>query len=500
MSIRVVSAAEILLPFYDVVIIGAGPAGMAAAIEASKVGVRVAVLDENPRLGGQIYREITRNRSDKHWYLGADYWKGRLLADVFAESNADHVPKATVWSIEHAENPDRKGHHLVGVTVAGIARMIEATVVILANGAQERPMPVPGWTLPGVLTAGAAQIALKSAGAAPSSPIVLAGCGPLLYVSAAQLIDAGARSMTLLDTSQSLYRWAALRHLPSFLLSPYLAKGLGLLLKKKRRIRQVTGIQSLTILGEGRAQSVRFTTAWGTGTLQVATVLLHQGIIPAINLASVAGCPLTWNEGQRAFQPITDADGRTPRRGIFVVGDSAGIRGAQSAEISGRIAALASLSDVGLTARPAALAAIKQLQRRRQRYIRGRDFLDALYTPRHTFLSPPDPETIVCRCEEVTAGRLREAISLGPPGPNQLKTFVRCGMGPCQGRLCAPTVTEIMADETEMNPRDVGTYRWRSPVKPVRLAELARLPHTPHALKAVTRRDLIGPPSNRRGH
>lgn len=493
MIIRGVSAAENLLPAYDVVIIGAGPAGMAAAIEASKAGVRVAVLDENPRIGGQIYREITRNRSDKHRYLGADYWQGKPLADAFAESNADYAPKATVWSIERAEDAERKDHHLVGITVAGVARMIEATAVILASGAQERPMPVPGWTLPGVLTAGAAQVALKSSGAAPSSPIILAGCGPLLYLLAGQLIDAGARGITLLDTSQSPYRWAALRHLPSFLLSPYLAKGLGLLLKTKRSIRKVTGIRSLAVLGEERAQCVRFTTAEGTETLQAATVLLHQGIIPAINLASAAGCPLTWNEGQRAFQPITDAEGRTPKPGIFIAGDSAGIGGAQAAEICGRVAALAALSDVGLTARPAAIAAIKHLQRRRQRYIQGRDFLDALYTPRRTFLAPPDPETIICRCEEVTAGRLREAIALGPPGPNQLKTFVRCGMGPCQGRLCAATVTEIMADEKEMSPRDVGTYRLRSPVKPVRLAELARLPHAPHALRAVIGRDQLTP-------
>ncbi|MER9025599.1 FAD-dependent oxidoreductase [Mesorhizobium sp. M0815] len=497
MTARVVSKAEDLLPVYDILIVGAGPAGMAAAIEASNAGARVVVLDENPRPGGQIYREITRNRPGERGYLGSDYWKGKPLADLFAECSGDYAAKATVWSIEHTEDGEGKDHHRVGLTVAGVARMIEAAAVVLATGAQERPMSVPGWTLPGVMTAGAAQIALKSSGAVPSAPVVLAGCGPLLYLLASQLADAGGHNMTLLDTSQSLLRWEALRHLPGFLGSPYLVKGLGLLFKTKRHIRVVTRVQSLAILGQNTVEGVRFATRLKTETLQAETVLLHQGVVPAINLATAAGCPLTWNERQRAFQPVTDAEGRTPRRGILIAGDSAGIGGAQAAEMGGRIAALAALSDLGLAK---SASSIRDLQGRRQRFFQGRDFLDALYSPARAFLVPSDPETIVCRCEEISAGKLREVIALGPPGPNQLKTFIRCGMGPCQGRLCAATVTEIMAAAKGMNPGEIGTYRLRSPVKPVRLVELAALPHAPRALKAVTGRDPVDHQFNEEGY
>ncbi|MER9351567.1 FAD-dependent oxidoreductase [Mesorhizobium sp. M0227] len=499
MTLRIVSRAEDLLPVYDVLIVGAGPAGMAAATEVSNAGARVVVVDENPRPGGQVYREITRNRPDARSYLGPDYWKGKPLADSFAESNGDYAAKATVWSVERTEDveAEAKDHHRVGLTVAGVARIIEAAAVVLATGAQERPMSVPGWTMLGVMTAGAAQIALKSSGAVPTAPVVLAGCGPLLYLLASQLVDAGARDMTLLDTSHSPFRWDALRHLSGFLGSPYLMKGLGLLLKTKRNIRVVTRVQSLAILGQDSVEGVRFATRRETETLQAETVLLHQGVVPAINLAAAAGCPLTWNERQRAFQPVTDAEGRTPRRGILIAGDGAGIGGAQAAEIGGRIAALAALSDLGLTK---SASSIRDLLRRRQRFFQGRDFLDALYSPRPAFLAPPDPETIVCRCEEISAGKLREVIALAPPGPNQLKTFVRCGMGPCQGRLCAATVTEIMAAEKGMNPREIGTYRLRSPVKPVRLAELAALPHVPRALKAVTGRDPADHQLNEGGH
>ncbi len=489
MSIREATRVSDLQDFYDLLIIGAGPAGMAAAVEAAKSGARVAVLDENPRPGGQIYRDVSRNKPERRTYLGADYWKGKTLAAAFSESAADYAPRAAVWSLERREGSDGQSRHVVGVTIAGGATMIESAAVVVAAGAQERPMPVPGWTLPGVMTAGAAQIALKSAGAMPKGPVVLAGCGPLLYLLASQLIDAGGSNLTVLDTSQSLFRASVLRRIPGFMLSPYAVKGLGLLLKVKRRARVVTGVRSLAIIGTGRAETVRFTTGRTEQSVTASSVLLHQGVIPSTSLTNAAGCALEWNDHQRAFQPSTDRDGRTSQGGIYVAGDGGGIGGAQAAEVSGRITALAALSDLGLLSSQATAGPLNSLYWQRHGFLRGRAFLDLLYTPRQGFLAPSDPETIVCRCEEVTVRNLRQAIALGPPGPNQLKTFVRCGMGQCQGRLCAATVTEIMAAERKLSPLEIGTYRLRSPVKPVRLAELARLPHTPRALKAVTGRD-----------
>lgn len=500
MSLREVSTASDLLDFYDLLVIGAGPAGMAAAVEASAAGARVAVFDENPRPGGQIYREIMRNSPDRRAYLGPDYWKGKPVAEAFGLSNIDYAPRATVWSLESQDETTGQTRNVVGVTVAGSARMIEASAVILATGAQERPMPVPGWTLPGVMTAGAAQIALKAAGAMPSGPIVMAGCGPLLYLLASQLIDAGVSDFTVLDTAQSLFRVGVLRHMPEFMLSPYVLKGLGLLVKVKRHARVVSGVRSIAITGSERAEGVRFITTGIEQTVPASSVLLHQGVIPSTSLTNAAGCELRWNDEQRAFEPVADDEGRTTRAGIYVAGDGAGIAGAQAAEVSGRIAALAALCDLGIGVKTAVATPINSLHKQARRFLRGRAFLDALYTPRPGFLAPADPETIVCRCEEITARKLREAIALGPPGPNQLKTFVRCGMGQCQGRLCAATVTEIMAEERNVSPSDVGTYRLRSPVKPVRLAELAHLPHTPRALKAVTGRDPVDHDTNEGGH
>lgn len=490
MSARTITHAEQLAARYDLVVVGAGPGGLSAAIEASTAGARVLVVDENPGLGGQIYRAITRNTPERQPFLGEDYWKGGSITAAFLGSTADYTPSTTVWDLEPAAGGGEACNDaVVGLTIGGTARRIRARAVILATGAMERPMPVPGWTLPGVMTAGAAQIALKSVSGIPKGRVVLAGCGPLLYLLAAQLLDAGAEIAALLDTTDKRQRLPALRHLPNFLRSPYAAKGLALLVKVRRRIRTISNVSQLSIIGIEKAQGVAFRACGRQQTIAADCVLLHQGVIPNINLASAAGCAIEWNDRQRAFQPQTDRQGRATATGIFVAGDGAFIGGAQHAAVSGRISALAALSDLGLGTRSGTEERAGQLEAERQTYLRGRDFLDVLYQPPQQFRAPLDDATIVCRCEEVSAGALRQAIALGPPGPNQLKTFTRCGMGPCQGRLCTSTVTEIMAAERRVSPGEIGTYRLRAPVKPLRLCELAALPQTRDAVIAVTGRD-----------
>ena len=483
MTIRRIPDTAHLAPDYDIVIVGAGPAGMSAAIEASGSGARVLVLDENAGPGGQIYRSIGRNISHRNDVLGSDYWAGRDIAEAYEHAQGDYAAGASVWSVE----PGLAAPHRlsVGVSLHGRAKLVGADVVILATGAIERPFPVPGWTLPGVMSAGAAQIALKSARIVPEGRIVLAGCGPLLYLVASQLMAAGADIAALLTTTDSGAKWAALRHLPDFLRSAYLRKGLTLMREVHRHVPVHSGVRSLSIAGSEKVVAVCFSQGGEPRRIEAECALLHHGVIPSINLASAAGCALEWNDGQRAFVPSSDAMGRSSVEGILLAGDGAGIGGAQYAALSGRKAAITALDDLGRMSR-------QDVERRRQKieseqriWRRGRAFLDALYVPARAYRAPVDPETIVCRCEEVRARDIRTAVALGVPGPNQLKTFLRCGMGPCQGRLCAQTITEIIADESCESPRTVGVFRFRSPVKPLRLGELAALPQTPDALRAV---------------
>lgn len=485
---RAVTAIDELAEHYDLVVVGAGPAGLSAAACAAELGVDILLVDENPAPGGQIYRAIGTTPVADRDVLGADYWRGADIVARFERSGASYAARCTLWSLGPDEaSPDGKGFE-IGLSLDGRARLIGANQVILATGAQERPFPIPGWTLPGVMTAGAAQIALKSSAIVPAGRTVIAGCGPLLYLLAAQLAMAGAEIVAVLDTTPRANWLKAVPALPDFLRSPYLVKGLRLMAQARRSLRFVGGVTGLAAEGTGRLAAVRLERAGAAETIACDTLLLHQGVIPSVNLANAAGCAHDFDEAQHCWAPRLDAWFGSSVQGIAIAGDGAGIGGAESAALRGEMAALGAaerLARIGDAERDRLAAPVRAAL---ERALRGRRFLDLLYKPAPQFLAPPRDETIVCRCEEVTAGQVRDtATRLGVTGPNQMKAFLRCGMGPCQGRLCGPTVVELIAQANGTTPAEVGYYRLRPPVKPVTLAELAALPQTEAAVKAVVR-------------
>ena len=463
-----------LAPSYELVVIGGGPAGLAAAALAAKAGVQTVLFDENPGVGGQIYRGIATTPVRNRAVLGEDYWAGAVLASDGEASGATIVTGATVWSLD----PNR----LVGVSIAGQARLIQAKRVIIATGSMERPFPIAGWTLPGVMTAGAAQTALKAQGLVPTGRTILAGCGPLLWLLAAQLLRAGTKLEAVLDTTPRVNWLKAAMHLPDFLLSPYWSKGLALMREVKARV-PVIAVSRLSALGKDRLAEVVFATGAGERRMKADLLLLHQGVVPNVNLAMAAGVPHRWNARQLCFEPVVDADFATSIPGVAVAGDGAGIAGGTAAAERGRIAAHAAVQAL----KPgAAVPNVQMIRHQLAREEMGRTFLDTLYQPAPSFRQPVG-DTIVCRCEEVTARQVRDTADLGCEGPNQMKAFLRCGMGPCQGRLCGLTVTELIAEQRRSTPAEVGYYRLRPPVKPITLAELASLPIGDAVRKAVER-------------
>lgn len=467
---------------YDLVVVGAGPAGLSAAATAAELGLSVLIADENPTPGGQIYRAVTTTPVKDRTVLGEDYWRGSQIAARLAGSQASYAPGCTVWSVA------ADGEIEIGISLGGRARLIAAAEVILATGAQERPFPIPGWTLPGVMTAGAAQIALKASGIVPAGRTVIAGCGPLLYLLAGQLQAAGANIVAVLDTTPSGNWLKALPALPDFLASPYLAKGLKLVARARRSLRFVGGVTGLSAEGEGVVSRVRFRRGAREETIACDMLLLHQGVIPGVNLANAVGCAHEFDTTQHGWTPKLDDWFCSSVPGVAIAGDGAGIGGAESAALRGEIAALASACRLERIDAAERDRRAEPIRAELGRSLRGRRFLDLLYKPAPQFLAPPDDATIVCRCEEVTAGQIRDTASrLGVTGPNQMKAFLRCGMGPCQGRLCGPTVVELISQVRGTTPAEVGYYRLRPPVKPVTLAELAALPQTDAAVTAVVR-------------
>jgi thioredoxin reductase/bacterioferritin-associated ferredoxin len=473
---------EALPATVNLAIVGAGPAGLAAAATAAEFGLSVLMLDENPGVGGQIYRAIAANPVQDKALLGADYWRGAALARAAAASAAQHAAGAIVWSVSPL---DGAGYE-IGVSMAGRSRIITAREVMLATGALERPFPISGWTLPGVMSCGGAQTALKASGLVPDGRVAIAGCGPLLWLIAWQYLNAGVPIAAILDTTPRANWLAALPHLPAFLASPYLAKGLKLMRAVRAKVRVIAGIEAMRAEGTDKVEAVVYTKARREQRIAVDTLLLHQGVVPNINLSNAVGCRHVFDDAQLTWKPETDSWGATSVAGISIAGDGAGIAGAEAAAERGRIAALGAAQRFGRIDAARRDSAAVAPRATLARFERGRAFLDTLYRPAKTF-RVPDGDTIVCRCEEVTAARIRATVPLGATGPNQMKAFLRCGMGPCQGRLCGLTVAELIADARGVPVRDVGYYRLRPPVKPISLAELAAMPKTEASEKAVVR-------------
>lgn len=443
---------------HDLAIIGAGPAGMAAAVEARAHGLSVLVVDENAAPGGQVFRAAEAAAGDPA--VAPELAPGLQLIAAFRASGADHRAATTLWHLD----PD---DGLLSLSDANGVAEARARRILLATGALERPVPIPGWTLPGVMTAGAAQILLKSAGAVPAGATVLAGQGPLVWLLAVQLARAGAPPLVLETRSTAISvalprggLWAGRR---------LLAKGLALMAEARRRgVRVVRGVRGLRAEGGSRVERI----AWDGGSAPCDTLLLHEGVIPQTHVSRAIGLDHAWDAAQACWRPVLDGFGASSHDRIAIAGDGAGIGGWEAAVASGRLAGLDAarrldaLDRAGFAARAAAPLAARHAA------LALRPFLDALYAPPASVLAPPD-DVIACRCEEVTAGAIRAAARLGATGPNQMKAYLRCGMGPCQGRMCAPTVAALIAEARGVPPEAVAPLRPRAPYKPLTVGLLA---------------------------
>ncbi|WP_349295515.1 (2Fe-2S)-binding protein (plasmid) [Thioclava sp. 'Guangxiensis'] len=459
----------------DLAVIGAGPAGMAAATEAAKAGLSVVVLDEQPRPGGQIYRGIETVTPKREAILGADYSAGRSLAEAFRASSAAYRAGASVWNI---------GTDLmIDVSQEGTSSQIRPRAILSATGALERPMPMRGWTLPGVTTIGALQILLKSAGVVQPDA-VLAGSGPLLWLLAQQMVAAGCPPKAVVENIPKGRMLSAAKHLPKALKArTYLTKGLRLMQAVRAAgVPIYRHAQDLAIMGSGAAEALEFTSGGKSHRIDSGTIALHQGVVPNQQITRLLRAAHHWDASQHCFRPTLDAAGQTSVAGLYVAGDGAGIAGAASAALQGRLVALEIARSLGREVKGGRLT---RLRAALERDGAVRPLLETLYAPAPEVLAPAD-DVLLCRCEEVTAGSVRETVRLGAPGPNQVKSLLRTGMGPCQGRICGLAVAGVIAATKGESPSVTDYYRIRPPLKPLQLSELAGFapePDTPEVVR-----------------
>ncbi len=451
----------------ELAVVGAGPAGMAAATLAAQLGVDTVLVDERPAPGGAMYGGLASGREEQSATFGRDYAHGASLIEAFRAAKLTYVDRARVCGLSGSEDAFE-----LCVATQGESRVVRARRIVLAPGALERPLPIVGGALPGVGYAGATMRELKNSLRFPEGRVVLAGCGPLLYAAASALRRAGAEVVAMLDTLNVRHFVRALPHALGFMRSPYYATGAKLLQEVNDNIPIYHDVIELAALGNDKLASVRFTSNRRTVTLIADALLLHQGIVPDIRLADRLGCAIGWDDQLAGWTVSVDAWGASSVAGAFVAGDGAAIAGARAAEHHGRICALAAACALGHIDSAARDGEAQAHRRALADAMRGRRFLDRVYRPPQRFRLPQGQE-IVCRCEGVTAEQVIAAAKEGSPGPEAVKALLRCGLGPCHGRECSLTVTELIAQAQGSDAGRVGRFDTRHPAPPMPIAEPA---------------------------
>lgn len=453
---------------HDIIVVGAGPAGLSAGACLAEMGLDVLVLDEQSRIGGQIYRNIEGAPQKRLNLLGEDYAKGLEIAQRFRQSGAAYENKALVWQVE----PDGT----VCYSRMGVARQISANYVIIATGAMERPVPIPGWTLPGVMGAGAANNLFKEAGLGPSGAVVIAGSGPLLLLEASLLVKKGVQIAAILDTTPKLPSAKAVPHAPKALIrADFLRKGASMLREiKKSGTAHYKGVTHIRAVGTNAVEAVE--AVCGAKPLRINTdlLLLHFGVIPNTHLFRQIGCQMVWKNDQRYWYPQCDPWGHTNCERIFAAGDGAKVAGAVAAQYKGELAALEAARCLGIIPAYERDILAEPIKQGLRHDAWPRPFVDAIYAPRPEHFTFDD-QTVICRCENITVKDLRKVMAEGVRELNEIKVVTRSGMGPCQGRMCGPALAELVAAELKLEPDQAGLLNIRPPLKPIPLKEVSKL-------------------------
>ena len=494
----------------DLAIIGGGPAGMAGAIVARRYEMDVCLLDEQPRFGGQIYRQPPRDFRVPSWLSGAGYAKGKaLLAQAEQLTGLCHLAPATVWAcFKSGSEATADVAHDVLFHNDETAGRVNARHVLIACGCYEAPMPFPGWHLPGVMSAGGIQTLLKSQRIAAGHSVVLAGSHPLLFVVAEQLLSAGVKIAAICMVQSLHAAWGLVRSARTTITgSKQIFSTLKTLIAlHQARVPVLYGHVVDEARGSRELGAVRIRdVARGTHRVIDCDALgVCYGFYPSSELARQAGAKHFW-AAEGGWVIKADEYMRSSVPGISVAGELTGVAGAEAAALSGEIAALGVARDLGRVSMEQADGQLRKLQKRLTGLRAFASLLARLATP-----SGELPEqlahrsTLICRCEDVTLGEIEDAVSSDPgiQSASTAKLLTRAGMGLCQGRMCETSVRRIVARQRGIDLQQVAGYVVRPPVKPVPVALLSAYPGAltldPHSLADPSQNSRISAPRTTR--
>ncbi len=457
----------------DLLIVGGGPGGLTAASVAAEAGADVVLVDERPALGGQFFKQPASAANIPASLVGdGQFERGRMLIERARHSGVRILGGAEIWG---AFAPDE-----FGVSVGRGSWIMRPKRTIVATGAYERGLPIPGWTLPGVMTTGAAQTLLRSYGVLAGSRVLVCGNGPLNLQVALELQRAGATVAAVAESARPPVSASPADAARLFLSSPGLAlDGLryltGLLMAGvpvlyRRVLKSVEAVD-----GRLRAALVRVGHEDGPAerVLEVDAVCAGYGFQPNNEVLRCLGCRHDHDERRGHLAAVRNQDCETTVTGIYAIGDCCGLGGAPAALREGVIAASAAVRSLGLEL-PVEIAAERDKAVRTLR--RHGKFQAALW---RLFAAPryqaelATPDTPVCRCETVRLRDLTAALEQGDSTIAMLKRRTRLGMGPCQGRYCAPVAASIVARFTGNPVDEFSLFAPRVPIKPVRIGDIA---------------------------
>jgi hypothetical protein len=452
---------------FDVLVVGMGPAGLAAAVELAGLGVHVGIVDDNPEPGGQVYRQISPEfKITDDGFMGVKHKKGQRLIDAFnaIRSRCTIYSNAYVWGCFNGNS--------LSLISDGQISLIKYKKLLLCEGAMERPLPFPGWTLPGVMTLGGLQRLVLYERMLPGQRILLAGCSPLLLPVAANITKAGGQVLAMCDSipfkrywkliPELLKQWELTHEAFSYYLS---------VLKGRVPVLRPSAVVSAS--GQSRVEAVRVAKLDPGGTpvpgsaknFQVDILGVSHGFLPSGRLARLMGCNHVYDPVQRYWRPEVDDYLRSSREDIYIAGDSSGVEGRDAAVIKGRLAALHMAAKLE---RISSSHMKQQMERFRKDYFQIRQYAAALnqvFSLPSGALDAMDKETIICRCEQVTLADVLDGIEKGYRNINEIKR-TRAGMGICQGRMCESVVAQIMFRKG-IPVEEIGYLNLRSPLSPI---------------------------------
>ncbi|HYS67930.1 MAG TPA: (2Fe-2S)-binding protein [Paraburkholderia sp.] len=457
------------MPEFDVAVLGGGPAGAHAAIAAAAAGLKVALFDENPAAGGQVYRAPIEGAASPG---SADQEAGDALRRDLAASGVTRFFSHPVWAVTGDYRIDATGPH----GPVGFA----ARALIVAAGTTERVVPFEGWTTPGVIGLAAATILLKSQHMLPGKSTLVAGCGPLLAAVAAKTIEGGGKVEAIADLASNA-DW--FRTLPAMLARPNLLRQGWRWWSTIRRAGARRYARHTVVRVEPAGEQLRATLApcdasgrpleGKRRTVIADCVAVGHGLTPSTEITRLLRVQHRYSRSAGGWIAVADQDGRTSRPRLYVAGDGAGIAGADAAAKHGTLAGLACALDLGAQA-PERLRSLVEISRNEYRQAArfGHAMADLMaLRPGHVDSIATD--TIVCRCEDVTRAEIDAAFDAGACDANQLKAWTRCGMGPCQGRTCGDVAGELLARRAHDPSRErVGCFSARTPLRPVTIEAL----------------------------